>query len=115
MFIRRVVWATVTAALLGGSALAKGASYRQEDRYNPQHIQSLPHEIRTAIVRLCPDPRALHEFTAYSNHYGRIVLHFEHFYCQGHDVFCKASDCLHQVYVSSRGHYRLERSYYGSH
>jgi hypothetical protein len=42
----------------------------------------------------------------------RIVLHFEHFVCDGDGTYCTASGCLHQVYVSTDGHYRLLRSYY---
>jgi len=109
--IMRIFYGAVTMLLIGGGALAKGGSYHEEDRYNPQHIQSLPPEIRASILHRCADPRALHEFAAYSDH-DRIVLHFEHFYCQGRDVFCNASGCLHQLYVLSGGHYRLRRSYY---
>jgi hypothetical protein len=32
--------------------------------------------------------------------------------CDGDDTYCTASGCLHQVWVSVRGHYRLFRSYY---
>jgi len=48
----------------------------------------------------------------YSEHLGRITLHYEHFYCGERDSFCNASGCLHEVYISSGGHYRLLRSYY---
>ena len=107
----RILYATVTALLVTGGAMAKGGSYHEEDRYNPQHILELPLEIRASIEHECSVPRALHDFAAYFDH-NRIVLHYEHFYCQGHDVFCKASGCLHQVYVLSGGRYRLQRSYY---
>ena len=33
-----------------------------EDRYNPQHIESLPPEIRHTIYHRCSTPRALHPF-----------------------------------------------------
>jgi hypothetical protein len=110
MILSRIFYGIMIVALLSEAALARG-SYHEEDRYNPQHIQTLPKEIRASIQRQCAEPRALHEFAAYSDD-DRIVLHFEQFYCQGHDVFCKASRCLHQVYVLRGGHYRLERSYY---
>jgi len=102
----------ITLLLMCVSVQAKGSNYHSEDRYNSQHIDSLPPEIRGLIARECYDPRALHNFAAYSEGDRTIVLHYEHFYCQGHDVFCKASGCLHQVYVLSGGHYRLKRSYY---
>ena len=106
----QILHAVVAVLLIGGSALARG-TYRSEDRYNPQHIQQLPPEVRALIARQCDVPRALHDFAAYFDH-DRVVLHYEHFYCQGRDVFCNASGCLHQVYILSGGHYRLQRSYY---
>ena len=49
------------------SLSAKGGTYRMEDRYNPQHIDNLPAEIRTSILRKCKDPKALHPFAAFSD------------------------------------------------
>jgi len=72
----------MTALLLTCSqSLAKGGSYHMEDRYNPQHIDSLPSEIRDALNRLCGTPRALHPFAQYSDNLQTVVLHYEHFYC----------------------------------
>jgi hypothetical protein len=92
--------------------LAKGGNFRVEDRYNPQHIDSLPPEIHNSILRACEEPKALHSFAAYSDELKRIVLHFEHFVCDGDGTYCSPSGCLHQVWALMRGHYRLMRSYY---
>jgi len=91
---------------------AKGGSVRSEDRYNPQHIDGLPPEIRNAIYHKCSTPRALHDFASYSENMHRIVLHFEHFYCDERNALCNPSGCLHLVYFLSGGHYRLIGSYY---
>ena len=40
---------TLIASLLTGSQSA-ATNYRTEDRYNPQHIDSLPREIRSSIL-----------------------------------------------------------------
>src|SRR5271166_6784347 len=56
---------------------AKAGGFHSEDRYNPQHIQSLPPEVRNAIMHKCATPRALHDFANYSENLQRIVLHFE--------------------------------------
>ena len=87
---------------------------RSEDRYNPQHIDGLPPEIRNAIYHKCSTPRALHDFASYSENMHRIVLHFEHFYCDERNAFCNASGCLHQVWVFADGHFRQLRSYYAT-
>ncbi len=82
-----------------------------EDRYNPDHIESLPPEIRSAVIRQCSTPKALHTFASYTGNQS-VTLHFEHFYCGADDAFCRPSGCLHQVYVASHGRYRLLRRYY---
>jgi hypothetical protein len=107
----RIVCAVVIILLSGAAALARGTLH-SEDRYNPEHISELPPEVRALIQRECADPRALHTFADYSDP-RKIVLHYEHFYCQGHDVFCPAAECLHQVFVLTSGHYRLVQTYYG--
>jgi hypothetical protein len=56
-------------------ALAKGGSYHMEDRYNPQHIDSLPSEVRNSILHRCAEPKALHPFASYFDNSRRIVLH----------------------------------------
>ncbi len=83
---------------------------RSADLYEPQHIDNLPSEIRQRVLRLCPAPKALHEFASYTDHLRKVVLHFEHLYCGG-KPFCGPSGCLHQSYVLSGGHYRLVESY----
>jgi hypothetical protein len=104
--------ATILLLMLGGQPCAKGGGMHSEDRYNPQHIDSLPAEIRNALYHRCSTPRALHPFASYSQNMNRIVLHFEHFYCNQTDTFCGPLGCLHQVWVSAGGHFRLLRSYY---
>ena len=51
-------------------------------------------------------------FASYFDSFRGIVLHFEHFVCDGDRTYCTASGCLHQVYVSAGRHCRLMRSYY---
>jgi hypothetical protein len=111
--------ARCTCVIVGGLLLtdaqlsAKGGSFHTEDRYNSQHIDNLPIEIRNSILHKCSTPKALHPFARYFDGDKRIVLHFEHFVCDGgDDPYCTNSGCLHQVWVSAGGHYRLVRSYY---
>jgi hypothetical protein len=111
MSATRFLFGFLAVLSISGPALAKGGSYHSEDRYNPEHITELPPDVRAQIESECPDPRALHAFAAYKAQ-GGILLHYEHFYCQGHNVFCNASGCLHQMFVPSDGRYKLERSYY---
>jgi hypothetical protein len=110
--LQRCICALMAVLLTSAQSSAKGGSVRSEDRYNPQHIDSLPPQIRNAIYHKCSTPRALHNFASYSENMHRIVLHFEHLYCEQHDAFCNSAGCLHQVYVSTDDHYRLVKSYY---
>jgi hypothetical protein len=49
--------------------------YRSEDRYDPQHIEDLPPEVRAGVARQCDSPRALHPFANYSDNMQTVVLH----------------------------------------
>jgi hypothetical protein len=97
---------------VSADALARGGGMRSEDRYNPQHVDSLPAEIRQQVVRGCAAPKALHAFASYLDDPKRIVLHFEHAWCGDRSGYCTASGCLHEVYVFTGGRYRLVRRYY---
>jgi hypothetical protein len=98
--------------LIGSQVLAKGGTSRNEDYYDPEHLNRLPPEIRDTVVRQCSTARAMHPFAQYKDNLQTLVLHYEHFYCNTGGAFCGPAGCLHQVYVSSHGHYKLLRSYY---
>jgi hypothetical protein len=113
----------LSVALLLGcdlvSAQARGGRVAPlEDRWNPQHIGGLPAEIREAIApyaRVCGAPLAAeHSFARYfqSGNAKLIGLHFEYLGCADRAAVCRPAGCLHQVYVSTGGRYRLLRSSY---
>ena len=79
---------------------------------NPQHINALPAEVRNALAHMCTGAQAQHQFAGYSQNSRTLVLHFEHLHCGDRGAFCTQAGCLHQVYVSAGGRYRLLRSYY---
>ena len=112
MPMTRCLCALISLLLTTIQLSAKGGNYHTEDLYNPQHIESLPPEIRNSILHRCGTPKALHPFARYFDNSKRIVLHFEDFICDGDGTYCTASGCLHQVWVSTGGRYRLVRSYY---
>ena len=99
------------------SANAKGGNPQAyqpaQDGYNPEHITSLPPEIRGFLRASCGEPRALHHFAEYGDGLRTITLHFERFLCGASEFRCSASGCLHEVFTLSRsGRYRLTRRYY---
>jgi hypothetical protein len=113
MTIARCHRVLIALLLTCSQSLAKGGAFgRSEDRYNLQHIDSLPPEVRNSILHGCAEPKALHPFAIYFDDLKRIVLHFEHFVCDGDGTYCRRWGCLHQVWASTGGHYRLVRSYY---
>jgi hypothetical protein len=103
---------TVALLVLGG-AISAGArsSMPADDRWNPQHIDVLPSEVRNAIApyartRICGGPLAAeHSFVRYfqKGTVKLIGLHFENVRCDNRASICKASGCLHQVYISRGG------------
>lgn len=104
-------------ALSAGLASAHGAM-RTEDQWDPRHVSQLPNEVRIvaeARLRACAGkPAASHGFTRYftRGHVQLIGLHYEHARCGGQPVFCNPNGCLHQVYISTGGRFRLLQSSY---
>jgi hypothetical protein len=96
---------------LASPAFARGGPLHLLDpALNPQHISGLPAEVRNAVAQMCRDPQAEHQFASYSQQ-RVLVLHFEHLRCGNGAKFCTQAGCLHQVYTSTDGHYRLSRTY----
>jgi hypothetical protein len=96
-------------------AFARGGGFHLLDPpLNPQHINGLPAEVRSALAHMCSGAQAQHQFAAYSQNSQVLVLHFEHFRCGNGHATCTQAGCLHQVYVSTGGRYRLLRSYYAA-
>jgi hypothetical protein len=110
--VSRCFVAFVLLASLDSQLLAKGGTVRNEDYYDPEHLNRLPPEVRDTVFHQCGTARAMHPFAQYKDNLQTLVLHYEHFYCSTGGTYCGPSGCLHQVYGASHGHYRLLRSYY---
>jgi len=95
-------------------AFARGGLRLLDPTLNPQHINGLPVEVRNALAHMCRGAQAQHQFARYSQNLQVLVLHFEHFRCGNGRATCARAGCLHQVYVSTEGRYRLSKSYYAS-
>ena len=114
-------FALIAVGLLAASigqaspAFARGGGLHLLDPpLNPQHINGLPAEVRNALAHMCRDAQAQHQFAAYSQNSQVLVLHFERLSCGDRVAHCTHAGCLHQVYVSTGGRYRLLRSYYAA-
>ena len=95
-------------------AFGRAGGIHAENPWNPQHITGLPPEIRNVLGLVCAAPRAQHQFAGYFQNSRVLVLHFERFRCGDRGARCTQACCLHQVYVSTGGQYRLLRSYYAA-
>src|SRR5262249_26560437 len=82
--------------------------------WTPRGILSIsaacPH--RDDLAHMCRDSKADYQFARYSQNLRILVLHFEHFRCGDARAICTQAGCLHQVYTSTGGRYRLLRHYY---
>jgi hypothetical protein len=109
-----VEWALLALFLIApGSALSKGSSIHSGDGYNPDHISSLPPEVRDTVLTKCADARALHNFSRLRHGASEIEIHYEHMICGVRD-YCTPGKCLHEIYRQTEdGHYRLVGRYYG--
>jgi hypothetical protein len=102
----------LATASLASPAFARGGLHLLDPAWNPQHITGLPAEVRNALAHMCGDAQAGHQFASYSQSSRILVLHFEHFHCGNGRALCTQAGCLHQVYTSTGGRYRLLRTYY---
>ena len=92
-------------------AFARGGLHA-EDRWNPQHIDGLPAEVRNTLAHMCGGSRAEHQFAGYF-HNSRVLVCISNTSAAVIAVpLCTQAGCLHQVYISTGGRYRLLRSYY---
>ena len=114
-----ITMTTALVVLAGSFSAGARSSMPADDRWNAQHIDALPPEIRNAIAsytRMCGGPLAAeHSFARYlqSGTVKLIGRHFENVRCGNRASICKASGCLHQVYISrGGGPYRLLTSTY---
>jgi hypothetical protein len=97
-------------------AAARGAiGSASGDKWNTAHVESLPTEVRAAIersARSCGMPitaRRLFSRSIEDQITGDrlIALHFEEVHCVNAAAICTTAGCLHQVYLSKGGPYRL--------
>jgi hypothetical protein len=102
----------LATASLALPAFARGGLHLLDPAWNPQHISGLPAEVRNALAHRCRDSKSEHQFARYSQNLRILVLHFEHFRCGDRGPLCTQAGCVHQVYISTGGRYRLLRSYY---
>src|SRR6516165_2126013 len=74
------------------SALARGGGLPHDEPWNPEHIDSLPAEVRNSVLHMCRvRPNAAHYFATYLD-CGRVIkLHFEHFDCEGRQMYRKGT------------------------
>jgi hypothetical protein len=109
----RVLIVAFAASVLICVGWSADAQKINDPPWNEEHISHLPAEVRNAVLAMCAQaPNAGHYFALYFH--DQINLHFEHFHCeQARLTFCNGSQCLHQVYKLTGGHYHLAKSFYG--
>ena len=97
-------------------AAARGVAVSVDrDEWNPAHVEMLPAEIRAGVerfARACGMPitaRRLFSRSIQDQLTGDrlIALHFDEAHCANAPTICTTAGCLHQVYVSKGGPYRL--------
>jgi hypothetical protein len=93
---------------------ARGSQGGHDVPWNSERINRLAPEVRSAVTGMCGNAaRAAHYFATYFDNSRLIKLHFEHLHCDEQAKFCRGASCLRQEYISTGGHYRLIRAYYG--
>jgi hypothetical protein len=110
-YVRAV--AMIVIALSSSIEPALSHSGFAKDPWNPAHLEKLPSEIRAQVQKweaACGGPiAAAQQFALYLTIPGTqfVALHFDDFRCNNKSVHCNLRGCLHEVYASSGGKYRL--------
>lgn len=95
-----------------GQASARGGM-AAEKPWASEHIEQLPSDIRRRIValeRACGNAAAAAHYFVVSIEAGGqrfLSLHFEDFACGNRVAVCNGNGCLHEIYMESRGRYRI--------
>jgi len=118
-YVQLTLGAALIAPLMTLSAQARG-SFASEEPWSIRHIEMLPLSIQRSIRHYVPRCgnaiKATHYFAVSINIDGDelISLHFENLSCDDRRSVCSADECLHQVYLKSRGRYILIFSAYAT-
>jgi len=113
MLIRFAIGMALAVTAISTQATARGGGMPSEDLWAAVHIEGLPATVRRVISRETQECggklAAQHAFTRYiaGAHIRLIAVHYEHTNCPQRRVLCSDGSCLHQVFVSSGGDYRL--------
>jgi hypothetical protein len=111
--------ASVVLLILAALNPASGRGGLSREHWSATRIKAFPREVRMSLERwasTCGEPlSAGNLFDRYIQDHGSgnqfIALHFHDLRCD-HQLVCKASGCLHHVYASKGGAYRLVWSNY---
>ncbi len=104
------------ASLLLAGALpahSRGSSPSKDDPWNPEHIASLPPEIRSYISSTCKGPAsAQHDFATYSPSEKRWRINIEYLRCEGLTAVRHGHQCIDVDFVEVGSHFRLAGKQY---
>lgn len=102
----------LATALCCGEAAAR-SGFATEHPLAAEHIEGLPPDIRgdaLARARACGNKAAAAHYFSVSIQAGGtrfVSLHFEDFVCMNRSAVCDDGECLHRLYLDSRGRQRL--------
>ena len=94
-------------------AVSRGSSPSRGDPWNPEHIDTLPPEIRHYIAGMCKGPAsAQHDFATYSPAEKRWRINIEYLRCEGLTEFRRGHQCVDVDFVEVGSHFRLASKQY---
>jgi hypothetical protein len=94
-------------------ASPKGGGSGKDDPWNPEHIGSLPPEIRQYIAGMCKGPAsAQHDFATYSPAEKRWRINIEYLRCEGLTEVRHGHQCIDVDFVEVGAHFRLASKQY---
>lgn len=113
MFARTLILGFALLLLNALPAAARGSAPSKDDPWNPEHIGTLPPEIRHYIASICRGPAsAQHDFATYSPAEKRWRINIEYLRCEGLGEFRRGHQCIDVDFVEVGSHFRLSSRQY---
>jgi len=113
MLLRTLFLAISLLVLSTLPAASKAGGSVKDDPWNPEHINTLPAEVRQYIGTICKGPAAAqHDFATYSPIEKRWRINIEYLRCEGLGEFRRGHQCIDVDFVEVGSHFRFASRQY---
>jgi len=114
MTVRTLLLAVCLLLCSEHPAVSRSSAGGKDHPWNPDHISTLPFEVREYIAGICKGPpSAQHEFATYSPYEKRWRINLEYLQCDGRpSEYRRGNQCLDVDFIDVGSRFRLAGKQY---